>query len=113
MGRARRLAGALAVAAVGATLSVVPSGAQTSTVFYRTTAQANAEFVEVRRPGYILEPILQVNALDTQTTLTSTGTRDALASILNPGPIGDFPALIGLAVGIIARRKELPRVFWP
>lgn len=98
MGRIRRCGAAALLLALGAAASVVPSGAQASTVFYRASAQANAEFVEVRRPGYILEPILQVNALDTQTTITSTGTRDALASLLNPGPIGDFPALLGLAV---------------
>jgi len=98
MHRFRPLALALVVVGVVAAATAVPSVAQTPTVFYRTSAQANAEFVELRRPGYILEPIVQVNALDTQTTLTSTGTRDALASILNPGPIGDFPALLGLAI---------------
>lgn len=76
----------------------IEAGAQAPSLFYRTTAQANASFVEVRRPGYILEPILQLNPLDTQVALTSTGTRDSLASLLNPGPVGDFPALLGLAV---------------
>lgn len=73
-------------------------GAQAKTVFYRASGQANNVFVEVRRPGYILEPILQLNPLDTQVMVNSAGTRDSLASLLNPGPIGDFPALLGLAI---------------
>lgn len=98
MARLRLIGVMLVVTGLGVAAWVVPSGAQAPSVFYRASAQANTEFVEVRRPGYILEPILQVNALDTQSTITSTGTRDSLGSLLNPGPIGDFPALLGLAI---------------
>jgi len=96
----RRVARASSLGVAAALLTIVPGdpGSAQSTVFYRTSAQANSEFVEIFRPGYILEPIVQINALDTQTTLSSTGIRDALASLLNPGPLGDFPGLLGLAV---------------
>lgn len=81
-------------------LLVGPHGAaaQAPTFFYRASGQANATFIEIQRPGYILDPVLQLNPLDTQVTVSSTGIRDSLASLLNPGPLGDFPSLIGLAV---------------
>lgn len=81
-------------------LLVGPHGAaaQAPTFFYRASGQANATFVQIQRPGYILDPVLQLNPLDTQATISSTGIRDSLASLFNPGPLGDFPSLIGLAV---------------
>lgn len=79
-----------------------PSGAQTdstsSAFFYNVRAGATPVFVEMQREGYILDPILLANALDTQVNINGTGNRESFASILNPGPLGDFPALVGLAV---------------
>lgn len=79
-----------------------PSGAQadstSSVFFYNVRGEATPVFVEMHREGYILDPILLANALDTQVNINGTGNRESFASLLNPGPLGDFPALLGLAV---------------
>lgn len=66
--------------------------------FYHASGSATPILVEMQRDTYILDPILNLNPLDTSVNVTSTGDRQATASLFNPGPLGEFPALIGLAV---------------
>lgn len=104
--RSRRVA-AVAAASLALVFGPVaagpaPSAAQvdsgSSDFFYNVSGGATPIFVELQREGYILDPILLLNSLDTQIDINSTGNRESFASLLNPGPLGDFPALVGLAV---------------
>jgi hypothetical protein len=86
--------GAIVLMAAGLTSR---SGADAS-YYYDVSASASPTFVSIDRDGYILSPILEANLLEAKASGNSTGTRQGFASLANPGPIGGFPSLIGLAV---------------
>lgn len=93
-GRAGVAVAALALAAV----AIAPQSSAQASFYYEVAAGASPVYVSIEREGYVLNPFLQANVLESKADANSTGTRHGFASLLNPGPIGGFPALIGLAV---------------
>lgn len=85
---------ALALAAV----AIAPESSAQASFYYEVAAGASPVYVSIEREGYVLNPLLQANVLESKADANSTGTRHGFASLLNPGPVGGFPALIGLAV---------------
>lgn len=90
-------------------LGGVPSAAQTaaSKSFYQLSATASPTYLQVTRDSYLLNPIVEGNLLQAQATIESSGLRNGVASLANPGAIGDFPALLPFAA------PQLPVIPYP
>lgn len=76
--------------------------------YFTVGLQASPVYGQVVRPGFLLSPIVATNLLEAAVSLDSSGDENGSGSIVDPGPIGGFPALLPLAEG-----NTLPAVPWP
>lgn len=83
-----------------------PAGAD-ATFFYSVSAQAAPWYAAISRDGYLLDPVMTGNILETGVDLSSTGTRAAVVSLYDVGGAGEAPALLPLVF------PSLPAVPYP